>query len=345
MPEKENENVMEKMFGIAKEYKEMKKAEVKTDNNVLITGIGGFVGSHLANTLKDRNTNIVGIVRDSIPSDWLSDALFGCTILNGDIRNRDFMRRVIKHYDINVIYHIASFANVKQANNLVYETFDTNVMGTLSVLEACKNSRRFEQGDGKIIVLNTDKVYGEKLEATEDDKYDWSEPYATSKSCQGFISKMYREIYNLDVKSAHSCNIFGYDPFNDRLIPNTIKNCIKGKSPVIYNNDSSIREYIYIDDVVDALYMLTSDYYNKYAYNINTGFVYNQKDIVLKIIEYYNDINFENIEPTYADGKLPKQIQNESMKSINWNWAPQWSFDDGIRETVDNFLIYRYDWR
>lgn len=344
MPEKVDENIMEKMFGVAKEYKEMKKIDIKNDNNVLITGIGGFVGSHVANTLKDRNSKIIGIMRDTIPSDWLSDALFGCTILNGDIRNRDFMRRVIKHYDINVVYHLASFANVKQAKNLVYETFNTNVMGTLSLLEACKSSGRFEKGDGKIIVLNTDKVYGEKLEATEEDKYDWSEPYATSKSCQGFISKMFRTNYDLDVKVAHSCNIFGYDAFNDRLVPNTIKNCIKGKSPVIYNNDNSIREYIYIEDLVDALYLLTSDYNSKDSYNISTGYIYNQKEIVLKIIEYYNDINFESLTPVYVDGKLPKQIQNESMKSVNWNWSPQWTFDDGIRETVDNFLIYRNDW-
>lgn len=342
---KDTSNVMDKFFGV--EQKKIKKSDLSEKDNVLITGIGGFVGSHLANVMKTRGKNVIGILRDFIPSDWLSNALSGCTIINGDIRNRELVRRIIEHYDINQIYHVAAAANVKQAHNNPADVFDSNVMGTVSILEAARLSKRFNFDNpkmGNIIVLQTDKVYGEKMNATENDYYQSSEPYATSKCCQGFIAQTYRSTYDMNVKIAHSCNIFGFDPFNNRLIPNIIKKLIKSESPIIYTNDDSIREYIFVNDVVDALYMLMSDTYDKSSYNVKTGLIFNQKDIVEKIVEYWNSINFEDIKPIYERGNIPRQIQNESMSSINWNWSPSWSFEDAIKETVDLFMIYKYDY-
>lgn len=338
-----DENIMDKIFNIKRTVSTT--SEISEKENFLVTGIGGFVGSNLANMLKSHG-NVIGILRDVIPSDWLSDALNGCTIIQGDIRNFNFVKRVVEHYKINTIYHLASFANVKQAMNIPVEVFESNVMGTLSILESVRGNQKFKnQNNGTVIVLNTDKVYGEKTNANELDCYHPSEIYATSKCCQGFAVKSYRKVYDLNIKMAHSCNIFGYDPFNDRLIPNTIKSCIRGKSPVIYTNDDSIREYIYIDDVINALYMLNSDTYDKDTYNIATGWTYNQRELVKKITDYYNDINFEDIKPIEKfKADIPIQIQNQSLTSYNWNWKPSWTFDEAISQTVDDFLIYKYDW-
>lgn len=343
-PPKDTSNIMDSFFH--SEQKKIKKSDISQKDNVLITGIGGFVGSHLANTLKTRGKNVVGIIRDHIPSDWINNALAGCTIINGDIRNRDLVRRTIEHYEINQIYHVAAAANVKQAHNNPYEVFDSNVMGAVSVLEGARLSKRFNFDNpkmGNVVILNTDKVYGEKLDADENSVYQSSEPYATSKCCQGFAAQTYRSTYDMNIKIAHSCNIFGFDPFNDRLIPNVVKKLIKSESPIIYTNDNSIREYIYVNDVIDALFLLMSDTYDKSSYNIRTGFIFNQKDVVEKIIEYWNDINFENIVPTYEKGNVPRQIQEESMKSTVWDWSPSWAFEDAIKETVDLFMIYKYD--
>lgn len=342
---KNTENIMDKFFD--SEPKKIKKSDISQKDNVLITGIGGFVGSHLANVMKNRGKSVVGILRDLIPSDWLSNALSGCTIVNGDIRNKELTRRVIEHYNINQIYHIAAAANVKQSHNNPYEVFDSNVMGTVSVLDAARLSGRFNINNsncGNIILLETDKTFGERLNADENSPYQSSEPYATSKCCQGFVAQCYRSTYDINIKIGHSVNIFGFDPFNDRLIPNTIKKLVKGESPTIYTNDDSIREYVFVNDLIDALYSLMSDTYDKQTYNIRTGWIYNQKDIVEKIAEYWNDINFDNVVPIYEKGNIPRQIQNESMTSVNWNWSPSWTFDEAIQETVDLFMIYKYDY-
>ena len=342
---KDTSNIMDSFFH--SEPKKIKKSDISQKDNVLITGIGGFVGSHLANVMKTRGKNVVGILRDFIPSDWLSNALSGCTIINGDIRNKDLVRRIVEQYDINQIYHVAALANVKHAHKDPFNTFDSNIMGIVSVLEAARLSGKFNFDNpkmGNIIILQTDKVYGEKMNATEDDCYQSSEPYATSKCCQGFVAQSYINTYKMNIKVAHSCNIIGYDPFNDRLVPNTIKKLIKGEQPIIYTNDNSIREYIYVTDLVDALFLLMSDVYDKMAFNIRTGWIFNQKSIVEKIVEYWNDINFENVVPQYEKGNIPRQIRSESMQSINWNWTPSCTFEDAVRDTVDLFMIYKMDY-
>lgn len=343
--EEKSGNVMEQLFGESS-YKKLSVDEIKKEkNNYLITGASGFIGSHLANMIKNKGHNVYGILRDVIPSDWLSTALSGCTIVQGDLRNPVMLKRIIEHYDIDTVFHIASHANVKQAMHIPYEVFETNVMGAVNVLEAVRNNPKFKIGNnGNVIVLNTDKSYGEKELADENTCYQHSEPYATSKACQGFIAKSYRDTYDLNIKVAHSCNAFGYDPFNSRLIPNTIKDCIKGNSPIIYENDNSVREYIYIEDLIKALYILTSENYDKNSYNIHTGWIHNQKKIVENIVRYYNDINFEDIKPVKKRVKLPFQIQRQSLISVNWNWTPSWTFNEALAETVDNFIIYKNDW-
>lgn len=312
-------------------------------NNVLITGMNGFIGSHLSELVKSKNDNVIAIVRDSLPSLWLSKVYKNVTIIQGDIRNYNLVKRVINHYDVNQVYHLASFANVKQAYKDPFEVYTSNINGTLNILEACRTIESFNKNDGKIVVLNTDKVYGEKMDAIETDVYCHSEPYATSKCCQGFMVKSYQYTYDINIKMAHSCNVFGYDLFNSRLVSNIIKNCMVEKSPVIFTNDNSIREYVYVEDTVNALYRIMNSENLKDTYNINTGWIYNQKDLILKIIENYNELMQTNIIPKYEIGNIPIQIQNESMSSINWDWKPKWDINDALKTTISKFFEYRKD--
>lgn len=311
------------------------------NNNILITGINGFVGSHLSSVLK-KDENIIGLVRDQIPSFWLDEALDGITLVSGDIRDYKLVNRVVNHYDIDKIYHIAAFANVKQAYKNPINVFGSNVMGTVNVLEAARNSG---SNNIKVLIFNTDKIYGEKLDAIETDRYEASEPYATSKVCQGFVGLSYKKTYGMNVKMSSCCNIYGYDPFNSRLISNVVKQCIKGENPVIWNNDKSIREYIYIDDVVDATIRIM-DKEEKYdIYNIRTGYLYNQRDVILKILDCFKCMFDVQLEPSYIDKNIQYQIQEESMQSVNWDWKPSCSFDNGLIKTINKFVEYKDDWK
>jgi len=307
-------------------------------NNILITGISGFVGSHLASLLnnrKDENNRVVGIVRDMVPSKWVINAFHDCVIVQGDVRNKELVKRVVNRYDINQVYHLAASAIVKHAWRDPAEVFDTNVMGTVNLLEAC---REVDSVD-KILVLNTDKIYGEKMNAVETDNYEVSEPYATSKICQGFCVKSWIKTYGMNIVMPSSCNIFGYDPFNNRIIPNVIKDCIRGNNPTIYRNDDSIREYIYVEDLVQALHTLMNTKNEYSTYNISTGYVYNQKEVIMNILE-----NFPKLEAEYKEGDIPAQIQKQTLCSIHWDFKPKYTFDEGLKKTIEKFKLYEYDW-
>jgi len=133
--------------------------------------------------------------------------------------------------------------------------------------------------------------------------------------------------------------VFGFDPFSNRIFPNTIKACLRGEQPLIYTNDNSIREYIFVDDLVDALKLLLKPKVKPGPYNIATGTVKNQKDIVKEVLKH-----FPNIRAKYDRVKLPQQIQKQTMKQTRWNWKPGWSFDDAVERTVALFERYRGDW-
>ncbi|MFW9893656.1 MAG: hypothetical protein ACFFFO_15720, partial [Candidatus Thorarchaeota archaeon] len=113
----------------------------------------------------------------------------------------------------------------------------------------------------------------------------------------------------------------------------------RGQSPWIFTNDDSIREYVYVEDKVAAIESLMNDDTKKGSYNISTGWVYNQKDIVLKILEF-----FDGLEPEYVESKLPAQIKKQSLKSVRWDWKPKWKFEDAIKATIEGFKKYRSDW-
>jgi len=300
---------------------------------ILVTGASGLIGSHLAADLKE-NHEVVSLVHHAPRGRWLSEALEGTTVVQADIRDFLSIMTIMARFNVDRVVHAAAIAKVKSAHRDPIGTYDVNVMGAVIVLEAARQLHV-----KRVILMQTDKVYGEKLGATVEDPYQPSEPYATSKICQGFIAWSYIDTYGMDVIISHSCNVFGFDPFSNRIFPNTIKACLRGEQPLIYTNDNSIREYIFVDDLVDALKLLLKPKVKPGPYNIATGTVKNQKDIVKEVLKH-----FPGIRAKYDRVKLPRQIQKQTMKQTRWNWKPGWSFEDAVERTVALFERYRGYW-
>jgi nucleoside-diphosphate-sugar epimerase len=288
--------------------------------------------------LKQKN-KIVSLLHTPPMGEWQREALANTIQVSGDIRDFSTLSEIIARYEIRQVYHTAALAKVKSAYRDPLSVYSVNTLGTVALLEACR-----AQDVDKILILNTDKVYGDGIELDECAPFVHSEPYATSKSCQGLIAKSYMQTYGMNIVMPHSCNIFGYDPYSNRIVPNTVKMCIKNRRPLIYSNDSTIREYIYITDLINALVMLMEGVYQGMyhtgSFNLATGWIFNQKDVVLEILK-----SFPDLEPRYVKGKLPPQIQEETMSSLrDWDWKPVWSFGEAINDTVGVFRIYPRDW-
>ncbi len=296
----------------------------------LVTGATGLIGTHLVSELK-KEEKVICYAHTPPIGQFQKEALDGTVVINGDIRDYRSLKRVMSRYYVDKVYHLAALAEVKSAFKDPIGVYDVNVMGCVKVLEAARTV-----GVDKTLVLITDKVYGEKLGAVETDVLHASEPYGTSKVCQQYICQSYAETYGMHIVTPHSCNVFGYDPYSNRIFPNVIKKCLKGDAPRIWANDKSIREYIYTEDVVSAL-MYCMGYYTG-SINISTGWVHDNKNIVEEIAKHFD------LTPilTYPEN-IPTQIQEQTMSSDRYNFIPAWSFEDAVERTVADFIKYQED--
>lgn len=288
----------------------------------------------MANSMKKEN-QVVSLIHNETPGEWLHHALADTIQVKCDIRDYLCLRQLLTRYEVTKVYHTAALSLVKTAIKDPIGVFDVNAMGTASLLEACRASHV-----DRILIMNTDKVYGEGMDATEDKPYKSGEPYQASKCCQGMIAESFLETYSMNIVMSHSCNVFGYDPYSNRIFPNVIKSCIQGVNPLLFTNDPSVREYIFVEDKIEALQTLMNDSSRIGSYNISTGWVYHQDDIVRAILEF-----FPALEPNLIEGTVPKQISRQSLKSNRWDWKPRWNFKDAIKRTIEMFQRYRNDWK
>jgi len=302
--------------------------------NIFVTGGSGFIGSHLCKKLSENHT-VITLTRDIIPSLWLNNALSSSIKVQGDIRNFKLLKRVITHYEVSHVVHLAALAKVKTAFKDPLNVYETNIMGTVNVLEACR------QADvEKVLVLITDKIFGEKLNAKENDSVQPSEPYATSKASADLISESYRKTYGLNVIHMRSCNVYGLDLHSNRIVPNTVKKCLRGEQPVIFKGETeTVRQYIYINDVVDAIIKLINNY-SYGAFNVCTKDLLNQADVVYEILKH-----FPNLKPKYVKRKAPPEIKRQSMVLTDFGWKPKYSFAEGIKLTIDEFKKWWLKWQ
>jgi len=301
---------------------------------VLVTGATGFIGSHLVKRLREEGEKVVSLIHNCpVWTKWLKESVKPTIRVHGDIRDFHLLKRVINHYEVSHVFHLAAMSIVKYAYKDPISTYDINVMGTVKLLEACR------QLDVEwVLVQTTDKIFGDQKGAAVDSRYIPTEPYGTSKICCDVIARSFAETYGMNIVITRCCNVYGYD-WNNRIIPNTIKACLRGESPVIYKNDRSERQYIYIDDVVDSFIKLFRGEYkvSTNMVNIATPEVLTQEEVVLKILEFFPDL-----KPRYVEKPRIKQIKSQSMvPTLPLEYIP---FDTGIQFTIEAFKKYKEDW-
>jgi nucleoside-diphosphate-sugar epimerase len=169
----------------------------------------------------------------------------------------------------------------------------------------------------------------------EEDPSFANAPYELSKACADMTVRMY---YNMDfvkkVIVVRPCNQYGPADLNPRIIPNTIRRCLKGYGPVIYDGVTYTREFIYVEDTVDAMMFLTEKGKSGEAYNLGTGEQRDQKGVVKEILKYFPAM-LPDLQPPkpYTRKEIPYQIL-DSTKLRSLGWSPKTSFSEGIMRTV-----------
>ncbi len=321
--------------------------------NILITGSTGFIGSHLAQHLSENKNNVIYGLTHSIKHESVFNALHlddkeNINLIYGDVTNSVTIERCLYQYDIDQIYHLAAQAIVRDAAECPVSTIQTNVIGTLNILENVRKFRYIKDKEIPTLINSTDKSYGitDRLPYTEDYPLNGQDIYSASKACSDILSRSYYYNYNLPIVVSRPSNVFGLDFNWSRILPSLAKSCLlksEKDNPIILNKGSYnfIRDYTYTEDVVKALELLIKniDKTKGNAYNVSSNLKYTTKEIVEIFLELSDhkdkQIQFREKEITFKE--IPEQYLDSSKLIKTTDWKPKYNLEDGLRETIKKY--------
>jgi len=306
--------------------------------NCLISGANGFLGAALCERLLSMGCRVVGLVRD-MNYKSRRDMLDRISVVHGDLRDFDTVRYAMSHYEIDTVFHLAAVTILRKSVVDPVTTYQTNVLGTVNVLEAAR-----QVGVKKVVKASSDKAYGtyEDLPYIETMAVQASpDAYSTSKACSDLIAQQYAKGYGLDVSIVRAGNIYGQGDLNlSRLIPKSILRCLDGKRPTLYKGVAQYkREFMHVDDVVDAYLCLADRGLPGEAYNCGGAGFQSILDTVEKIIELTgNDFDPEIIPADFVE---IKEQYLDSTKIEALGWECKIDIDEGLVKTVDWYREWR----
>jgi len=307
------------------------------NKNVLVTGGTGLIGGHLVESLLKKGSNIIVpyIELNSKSYFWLNKLQDEVNMVQCDIKDTAKVFDIVSKYEIDIIFHLAAQPLVPIAYINPEETLKTNIVGTISVLEAARKCPRVKA----IIVASSDKAYGvnKNLPYTEDMPLQGKQPYDVSKSCADLIAQSYYVTYDLPVAITRFGNIYGPGDLNmNRIIPGAIKAAMTGETLVIRSDGKMIREYIYVKDVVKGYIILAEniDSVKGEAFNLSSGIRMSVLDVVNTISEIYGTKIEVDIQNT-AKAEIPKQYLSYEKVKKAVGWVPTADIEAALKHTIE----------
>ncbi len=309
------------------------------DRPVFVTGCTGVLGAWLTIALVDRGAAVTGLIRDEVPFSHLYGSGYRdrIRVVHGGVTDYEMIERVLNEHEIDTVYHLAAQTVVQIANRAPLSTFETNIKGTWTVLEAVRRSPKVE----RIIVASSDKAYGShnELPYTENDALRGCHPYDVSKACADSIARAYAATYDLPVTVTRCANLYGGGDLNwSRLIPGTIRSVIRGERPIIRSDGTMIRDYLYIQDAVDAYLRLaeraTSPDVRGESFNIGADDPKTVMEVVQAIIEVSGQPTLKPIVQAQAANEIRAQYLDSSKAKRVLDWTLRYSLSEGLRETI-----------
>lgn len=309
------------------------------DRPVLVTGSTGLLGGWLVKHLLAAGADIVCLVRDWVPESELVRANLTeqVKVVRGDICDQVLLERVLGEYEINTVFHLAAQTIVGIANRNPISTFQTNIGGTWSLLEACRRSSKVSS----IVIASSDKAYGdqEKLPYDETTPLQGRHPYDVSKSCADLIAQSYFITYKMPVAITRCGNFYGGGDLNwNRIVPGTIHSILRGKQPVIRSDGQYVRDYFYIEDGAVAYTLLAEKLVNNpelhgEAFNFSNEIPVSALEIVERIIKLM-DSKLKPIILNEACNEIREQYLSSSKARKVLKWKPLVTLDEGLSRTI-----------
>jgi CDP-glucose 4,6-dehydratase len=322
------------------------------DKKVLITGNVGFKGSWLSEILLIAGAEVCGYSLDASRQPGglfgilgLSDKMY---TVDGDIRDLTRLRYAFSDINPDIVIHMAAQPLVLDGYKNPVFTYETNVMGTLNVLECVRNCHTVKS----VLNVTTDKVYyndgtGEAFK--EDDKLCGYDPYANSKSCSELVTYSYKKSFfdalGIAVSTVRSGNVIaGGDFSKNRIIPDCYRACKAGES-VSLRNPGSVRPYQYVLDTLSAYLTVAAVQYDNTALggSYNIGPAESDCATTAAITEMFTEFwggkpyTKTTLETPHEDGLL--RLSCEKIKN-SLGWVPKWDIKEAVKATAEWYKAY-----
>jgi CDP-glucose 4,6-dehydratase len=311
-----------------------------TDRNVLVTGGTGLLGSWMVDALLARGARITCLVRDDVPESRLvtTGTIAKVNVVRGGVEDYETCLRALNEFETDTVFHLAAQTIVGTAARSTLSTFETNVRGTWTLLEACRELGPLVK---RIVVASSDKAYGshDQLPYREDAPLQGRFPYDVSKSCADLIALSFAATYKLPIAITRCGNLFGGGDWNmSRIVPGTVRSLLKGERPVVRSTGKLVRDYFYVEDAVLG-YLLLAEKMEALklagqAFNFGTG----QPMSVLEMVSAIRKaMKRDDLEPEILgrnDGEIPAQYLDATKARDVLAWKPAFTLEDGLSRTI-----------
>ena len=312
------------------------------NKNILVTGGLGILGSALVKKLNQKKSYNIFILDRSKNIKKIKVLELGnlkkVKIIKGNFNDYKTVYKVIKNKNISTIFHLGAITQVIDAYKSPMETFNSNIIGTINILESIRNLKK----KINLIFSSSDKAYGSLVGNSylENHQLKGNFPYDVSKSASDLIVQSYVKTYNLKAGIIRSGNIYGPGDLNmDRLVPHVIISSILKKRSVLRSNGKLIRDYIYVDDVANAYFMLMKKMINSKEklriYNVGSKENLTVKNFVKLITIMINKKEIYPIIKNNSKIEIYRQKLNYTKIKRDLKWAPKSNFKESLNKTIE----------
>jgi CDP-glucose 4,6-dehydratase len=308
-------------------------------HSAFVTGAYGLLGTWLVRALVRDGVEVTVLRRDATPrSALVLESLEAqVNVVTGDLVGAGVVERALGEYEVDSVFHLAAQTIVGTANRSPASTWDTNLRGTWTVLEACRL-----HPVARVVVAASDKAYGQHAELPyrEDFALQPRYPYDVSKAATDLIARSYWHTYELPVATTRFANLYGGGDTNrSRLVPEAIDAALAGRRPVIRSDGTPERDFLYVEDAVAAYLQIAAaldgDGARGEAFNAGGG----EPHAVREVVERICAIAGTDVQPDIRGtgtpaGEIDRQYVDTTKRRELTGWQPEVGLEEGLRRTV-----------